>query len=194
MGPNFDTTNPRMPSGLCDACRKMYFSKKAVAENKQFLIPQYLQFVVAPENVDQPCDCALCLKVKNNAGFKPGKKLPHPGGRPMSSPTIQKKQLKTNSPIHLCGICLIPIGSLHDKNRCNEVTKTKSILNITHDEEGKPNKTGEKVAGKVLKGMDPSPNGTIRLSLPWTGKKLPVTKGAAKTKMPTMKIRINRSC
>ena len=37
--------------------------------------------------------------------------------------------------------------------------------------------------------MDPSPNGTIRLSLPGTGKKLPVTKGAAKPKSTTMKIK-----
>ena len=170
VGPNFGITNPRIPTGLCDTCRKINFSKKAVADNKNFSIPQYLQFIVAPDNVDQPCNCELCQKVRNNPPFKPGKKPLHSGGRPLSSPNIQKKQLKPNSPIHLCGLCLIPTGSLHNSKRSNKVTKTKSIWNITHEEEGKPNKTEEKIAGKVLKGMDPSPNGTIRLSLPGTVK------------------------
>ena len=60
VGQNFDFTNPRIPTGLCDFCRKRYFSK----EKKTFTIPQYLQFVVVPENLDQPCDCAICLKVR----------------------------------------------------------------------------------------------------------------------------------
>ena len=89
----------------------------------------------------------------------------------------------------LCGLCLVLKGPDHDSKRCNEITKTKNIINLTHDEEGKPNKTGEKVASKVVKGMDPSPNGTIRLSLPGTGKKLPVTKGAAKPKLTSAKIK-----
>ena len=38
--------------------------------------------------------------------------------------------------------------------------------------------------------MDPSPNGTVRLSLPGTGKKLPITKGAAKPEQLTMKIKV----
>ena len=72
----------------------------------------------------------------------------------------------------LCGLCLVLKGPDHDSKRCNEITKTKNIINLTHDEEGKPNKTGEKVASKVVKGMEPSPNGTIRLSLQGTGKKV----------------------
>ena len=43
--------------------------------------------------------------------------------------------------------------------------------------------------GKKLLEMDPSPNGTIRLSLPRTGKKLPVIKGVAKPKLSVMKIK-----
>ena len=38
--------------------------------------------------------------------------------------------------------------------------------------------------------MDPSPNGTIRLSIQGTGKKLPVTKGVSKAKSPVMKIKV----
>ena len=52
VGENFDIENPRLPTGLCDSCRKSYFSKVAVAENKTFTIPQYLQFVVVPPSVD----------------------------------------------------------------------------------------------------------------------------------------------
>ena len=63
---NFYVLNPRIPTGLCTVCRKKYFSKKAVTENKKFVIPQYLPFVVAPENVDEPCNCAICLKVRPN--------------------------------------------------------------------------------------------------------------------------------
>ena len=67
---------------------------------------------------------------------------------------------------------------------------TKNIISLTHNEEGKPNRTGEKIASKVIKGMDPYPQGTIRFSLPGTGKKLPVTKGAAKPEQPKMKIKV----
>ena len=151
-----------------------------------------MQFIVAPENVDQPCECDICTKVRTNggkSGLRQGKPKPHAGGRPISSPNIQRKQLKS-SPVSLCGICLVPKGPEHDTKRCNEVTKTKTIMNLTHDEQGKPNKIGEKVASKVVKGMDPSPNGTIRLSLPGTGKKLPITKGAAKPGQPRMKIKV----
>ena len=191
VGQNFDPSDPRIPSSLCDTCRKENFSQKAISDNKTFSIPQYLQFVVVPDNVDGPCECAICMKVRSGGsktGLLQGKPVPHPGGRPVSSPNISTKQLKM-SPNNLCSICLVPKGPEHNSKSCNEATKTKSILSLTHDEEGKPNKTGEKIAGKVLKGMDPSPNGTIRLSLPGTGKKLPVTKGAAKPKSTTMKIK-----
>ena len=66
------------------------------------------------------------------------------------------------SPVYLCALCLTPKGPDHNLKQCNDIRKTKNMLNMTHDEQGKPNKTGEKIAGKVLKGMDPSPNGTIR--------------------------------
>ena len=88
-----------------------------------------------------------------------------------------------------CGRCLVVKGPDHNPKRCNEATKTKTILGLTHDEQGRPNKTGEKIAGKVIKGMDPSPKGTIRLSLPGTGKTIPITKGAAKPIEPVMKIK-----
>ena len=83
------------------------------------------------------------------------------------------KKVQKGSPISLCSICLVPKGPDHNAKRCNEITKTKNIISLTHDEQGNPTKTGEKIASKVLKGMDPSPNGTIRLSLAGTGKKLP---------------------
>ena len=191
VGQNFDISDPRLPTGLCDSCRKSYFSKDAVAKNNTFTIPQYLQFVVVPANIDTVCDpaCDICLKARQDATFL-GRKQ-HSGGRPSKaqSPSNMKKKLKT-SPINLCGLCLTPKGPNHDSKQCNDVTKTKNMMSMTLDEQGKPNKTGEKIAGKVLKGMDPSPNGTIRLSLPGTGKKLPVTKGAAKPKLPTEKIMV----
>lgn len=175
VGQNFDTTNPRIPTSLCSGCRLENFSAKAIAESKSFSIPQYLQFVVVPENVDAPCDCSICFKVKKGdrgkSNLLQGKKSTHAGGRPVSSPDIPKKQPKS-SPISLCGLCLVPKGPDHNSKRCNEITKTKNIITLTHDEEGKPNKTGEKVASKVVKGMEPSPNGTIRLSLQGTGKKV----------------------
>ena len=40
VGQNFDISDPRLPTGLCDSCRKSYFSKDAVAKNKTFTIPQ----------------------------------------------------------------------------------------------------------------------------------------------------------
>ena len=87
VGQNFDASNPRMPTGLCDFCRKKHFSA--------FSIPQYLQFVVAPENLSTPCICAIGMKVKpsgKSSGLKPGNIIPHPGvGRPKFSPDIQKK-------------------------------------------------------------------------------------------------------
>ena len=148
--------------------------------------------MIVPTNVDTVCDpsCDICLKARQD-GKLLERKQPHLGGRPSKdpSPSNVKKKLKTN-PINLCGLCLTPKGPDHDSKQCNDVTKTKNILSMTLDEQGKPNKTGEKIAGKVVKGMDPSPNGTIRLSLPGTGKKLPVTKGAAKPKLPTEKIMV----
>ena len=93
VGPNFDIENPRIPSGLCDYCRKLYFSKEGIAENKTFTIPQYLQFVVAPANVDEVCDCEICLKARQS-GKLPGRKPLHSGGRPIkkiSSSPIMKK-------------------------------------------------------------------------------------------------------
>ena len=155
VGQNFDATNPRIPSGLCSLCRNKYFS----ANKEPFSIPQYLQFVVAPENLDEPCECEICLKVRpigKKSGLLEGKPQPHAGGRPKSSPPIQKKQAKLSSS-DLCRICLVPKDSNHNSKTCNESTKTRNLLNLTLDEQGKPNKTGEKIAGKVLKGMDPSP-------------------------------------
>ena len=73
-----------------------------------------------------------------------------------------KKKLKT-SPINLCGLCLSPKGPNNSIKTGNEITKTENIITLTHDDQGKPNKTGEKVAGNVLKEIDPFPNGTIQL-------------------------------
>ena len=150
-----------------------------------------VQFVVAHENVVEPCECEICLKVRHSgkkSGLLQGKPWPHPVGRPKINPPVQQKQLKL-SPVNLCRIYLVPKNSNHSSKTCNESTKTKNIFNLTLDEQGRPNMTGEKIAWKVLKGIDPSPNGTIRLSLPGTGKKLPVTKGVAKSKEQRMKIK-----
>ena len=53
IGVNFDITNPRLPNGLCNSCRLKYFSKTKAKETS-FKIPDYLHFVVAPENSDEP--------------------------------------------------------------------------------------------------------------------------------------------
>ena len=36
VGPNFDVTDQRQPDSICEVCRKKYFSKKAIAEEKHF--------------------------------------------------------------------------------------------------------------------------------------------------------------
>ena len=89
VGKNFDIHDQRQPDAICNNCRLKYFSSKAIEENKTrktFNIPQYLQFVVAPQNKDEVCDCDICLKVRqgpdaNNPGLKPGS-ASHAGGRP----------------------------------------------------------------------------------------------------------------
>ena len=127
VGENFDASNPRIPTGLCSSCRNAHF--KSEGENKSFSIPQYLQFVVAPENVDEPCECAICIKVRTSggpSGLMKGKPKSNAGRKPSSSPNIQKKQLKS-SPTGLCSICLVSKGPEHNSKTCNEANKTKSI-------------------------------------------------------------------
>ena len=117
VGQNFDISNPRIPTGLCTGCRLAYFIQKA--ENRSFSIPQYLQFVVAPENVDEPCECAICIKVRTSggpSGLMKGKPKSNAGRKPSSSPNIQRKQPKS-SPIDLCSICLVPKGPEHNSTR-----------------------------------------------------------------------------
>ena len=171
----------------------LYFSKKAIEEKKSFQIPQYLQIIVAPENKDEVCDCDICLKVRSEgdkSGLRKGKAAKHAGGRPPNPPELKKTPLKSKkpSPDALCARCLCLKGPDHDHKKCNDVTLTTNILTITHGEDGAPNKVGEKVAGRIIKNMEPSPNGTIRLSLPGTGKKLPITKGAAKPFQTRVKV------
>ena len=110
IGPNFDISNPRLPTGLCNSCRLGYFTK---GKDKSFKIPQYLQFVVPPENVDEPCDCAICQKVRpsgtNLGGLRPGTKSYGDGfGRPkkVSTPEVKKSSLKAPHSPGLCKICL----------------------------------------------------------------------------------------
>ena len=88
VGPNFDIKNPRIPTGICNPCREKYFSKSKIGEFKGeiFKIPDYLQFVVAPDNVDEPDDCAICQKVRptgSSSGLRRGKPSPVSRGRPL---------------------------------------------------------------------------------------------------------------
>ena len=188
VGPNFDVNDQRQPDSICETCRLKYFSKKAIEDKKHFVIPQYLQMIVAPQDKDEVCDCEICLKVRNSGGKQGLKKGPsalHAGGRPK----LKRTPLKAKKPSPgLCKGCLCMKGPGHDHNKCNPVTKTKNLLSLCHDEDGEPNKFGEKVASSVIKGMKPSPNGTIYLSIPRTGKKLPITVGRAKPFQTKVKV------
>ena len=195
IGPNFDISNPRLPTGLCDSCRKMYFTKTKEGqpvEEIKFRIPDYLQFVVAPENVDESFDCAICLKIRPNgkkSGLLNHRKSPHAGGRPPKTPEIKKTSLKAPDSPGLCKRCLRLKDNDHDKKKCNTTTLTRTIISLTHDENGKPNEIGEKIAARVIKGMEASEDGkTILLAQLATGKKLPITLGHANAK-PRMRIK-----
>ena len=92
VGANFDITDQRIPTGLCDSCRKEYFTYASIAADKRFNIPQYLQFVVVPENIHEKCDCSICQKLRPQ-GKKVGLYQPKDGRVGNSGAGRPKKQL-----------------------------------------------------------------------------------------------------
>ena len=85
VGPNFEISDLRHPTGLCDSCRKNFFSTSAIEEEKEFTIPQYLyKVVVSSEDGDQTCEFIICQKVRPTSFLEklPGAKV---GKKPMKT-------------------------------------------------------------------------------------------------------------
>ena len=65
VGPNFDIEDQTHPTGLCTNFRKKFFSTRAIEEEVEFTIPQYLyKVVVYSEHGNQTCDCIICQKLR----------------------------------------------------------------------------------------------------------------------------------
>ena len=188
IGVNFDIQNEKQPVGLCETCRKKYFSVSSMEAKVRFTLPPYLYTVVlTTDDVNLPCECQICQKVR---GKEPSMNLmqnqapKHAGtGRPKLSEDMEKEKKFKASPPNACSNCLCLKGPDHDHKKCNEVTKIKNVLDLAVVE-GNVTKLGATVAGVAVKATESSPNGTKRLSLPKTGTKLPVTVGPAKPTEP----------
>ena len=132
VGENFVVQNQKQPVGLCETCRKKYFSSASIEAKIKFTLPPYLYTIVlSNDNVNLPCKCSICQKVR-------GKDLslnllqnqtPHQGGRP-KIPESEKKQKSKVSPPSACSNCLCLKGPDHDHKKCNEVTKIKNVVDL----------------------------------------------------------------
>ena len=61
IGANFDVQNQRQPLGLCDSCRKKFFSTAAMEAKVRFVLPPYLYTIILSNNdVNLPCECGIC--------------------------------------------------------------------------------------------------------------------------------------
>ena len=190
IGPNFDIMDKRHPTGLCTKCRFEYFSSSAIEEKKEFTFNyQYLyKVVVTDDDENTPCDdnCDICHKVRRHLNNLLSLQISN-AGRPME--TLKElrggKVSKKKSPFSIYGCCLSLRGPEHDADHCSDVTKTENALKMMIID-GEPTQLGEKIASAVAKAKEPSPHGTVRLAIAKSGKKLPITIGAAKPREQTM--------
>ncbi len=114
---DFDTSNPKLPSGLCARCRKL-LEKVEKQEIGVEVIPDWVDFsklefpVITRSSgvysIEQlvHCNCSICLITKNPVGTKSNRKSPYKAGRPITSiPTLPLPK-----PVKLCQRCFSVIG------------------------------------------------------------------------------------
>merc|ERR1712079_659828 len=142
-----------MGTGLCETCRKKYFSSAAIEAKVKFVLPPYLYTIVlTTDDVSLPCECLICEKVTGFGYAKVNENQPHHEGRgrPKIPENTEKPGKSKASPPNACSICYCLKGPDHDHDKCNEVTKIKNVVDLAVVD-GSVTKLGATVAGVAVK-------------------------------------------
>ena len=169
----FDLKDPRVPFGLCGSC-----SIKLNKDQDISFLYENFDFVFPSET--EPCDCLVCKTGKNKEkNLTPNKK---DLGRPKENvPTISMR----------CDRCLDRIGPGGLANhQCSSTKLVQVVSQKFQSPTTSKARLGEAVAANVLKGMETSPSGTLRLKQ-LHGKEFKVSAGPAKAASPREKVSVN---
>ena len=161
------------PSGLCDSCRlKISKGKSLQIAHRDFSFV----IVLAPYS-KLPCDCRICA-IARAPRFKLKTGSRGSIGRPLKD--------KTEQFVSVCKLCGTPKAEAGKKgaHKCNFSVQAKNAIESLTSNPRVEEEVAQSVASEIVKRVRPSPNGSIRLRQSKGGRKLPLTKGSAKSPTP----------
>ena len=155
------------PRSICNSCRSDLDLQRADLLRHRRLRTQPIVDDLVSINMNGPCNCGLCKKVK-------AKKPPPSKKKRTGRPSKIKNTL-------ICSKCF-------DEN-CNGMNCQESNVKDSASKLIKTNpKVAQAVTSKVIKTTKPSPKGTIRLPQGSGGGKLPLTLGSSAKKPQKMEV------